>query len=321
MMANTEPRAGGSDLIAIVGATGTGKSALSIALAESICADGGRAEIVNTDATQLYRGMDIGTAKLSLAERRGVPHHVLDVLDVTEDTSVACYQAEARVAVDAILARGATPILVGGSGLYVSSVLFEFSFAGTDPIIRRHFEQIAEREGAAALFARLRAINAEVAERIGPYNVRRLVRALEIAELTGAPHDALMSDTPAPWRPARVLALEAPREELVARLNRRVERIWAEGMLDEIERLIPLGLEQGVTARRAIGYEQALAQRAGTITQEEAIAATQALNRRYARRQNSWFRRYRSAHWLPYDAPDLLERACAVVQPVVPMPR
>lgn len=320
-MVSADPPATRADLIAIVGATGTGKSALSIALAESIRADGGSAEIVNTDAMQLYRGMDLGTAKLSVADRRGVPHHLIDVLDVTEDASVARYQAEARSVIEAILARGATPILVGGSGLYVSSVLFKFSFAGTDPVIRHRLEETALREGVAALFSRLRAIDAEVAERVGPHNVRRLVRALEIAELTGTPHSALMSNDPVPWRPATILALDAPRQELVVRLDRRVEQIWAAGMLDEIERLIPLGIEQGVTAQRAIGYAQALAQRSGDITQEEAIAATQALNRRYARRQCSWFRRYRSAHWLPYDAPDLLQRARACAPLATPPSR
>ena len=311
-MASAEP--GAPALLTVVGATGTGKSDLSLALAAAIRASGGAAEVVNADAMQLYRGMDIGTAKLPPAERQGVPHHLLDVLDVTEDASVARYQSEARAVVDDVLARGAVPILVGGSGLYVSSVIFEFSFAGTDPAVRRALEETAERDGAGVLFERLRAVDAEVAERIGPHNVRRIVRALEITELTGSPHSALMSDTPVPWRPTTVLALSTPREVLVERLDRRVERMWANGMLDEVERLVPLGIERGITASRAIGYAQALAQRSGELTREEAVASTQALTRRYARRQNSWFRRYQGAHWLPSDAPDLIEQAVALAQ-------
>lgn len=313
-MASAEPLPGRPALLAVVGATGTGKSELSLGLAEAVGAAGGTAEIVNADAMQLYRGMDVGTAKLPASERRGVPHHLLDVLEVTEEASVARYQQEARRAIEGILARGATPILVGGSGLYVSSVIFEFSFAGTDPDLRRSLESTAEREGVAVLFERLRGIDAEVAARIGPHNARRIIRALEIAELTGSPHSALMSDDPVPWRPVTILGLAAPREVLVGRLDRRVERMWAAGMLDEVERLVPRGIERGVTAGRAIGYAQALAQRSGELGQEEAIAATQALTRRYARRQGSWFRRYRDAHWLPFDAPDLVSRASSAAQ-------
>lgn len=319
-MASADPT-GSPELLVVVGATGTGKSDLSLGLAEAIRAGGGEAEVVNADAMQLYRGMDIGTAKLPVAERRGVAHHLLDVLDVTEEASVARYQADARAAIEAILGRGATPILVGGSGLYVSSVLFEFSFAGTDPDVRRSLEEEADRHGSAPLFARLQAIDREVAERIGPHNVRRIVRALEITELTGSPHSALMSDEQETWRPAAVLGLAAPRDVLVQRLDRRVERMWAEGMLDEVEQLVPLGLERGATAGRAIGYAQALDQRSGALTREEAIASSQALTRRYARRQGSWFRRYRGAHWLPFDAPDLLERALSAAQVGLPASR
>jgi tRNA dimethylallyltransferase len=313
--------AGAPELIAVVGATGTGKSELALDLAEAVLASGRGAEIVNADAMQLYRGMDIGTAKLRPDERRGVPHHLLDVLDVTEEASVARYQSEARRVVDEVRARGAVPILVGGSGLYVSSVVFEFSFAGTDPEVRRALEDTAEREGAAVLFERLRAVDAVVAERIGPHNVRRIVRALEITELTGSPHSALMSDEPELWRPAELLFLEAPREVLVQRLDERVERMWVDGMLEEVERLVPLGIERGVTASRAIGYAQALGQRAGELTREEAIASTQALTRRYARRQNSWFRRYRAAHRLPSGVPDLAARAAVAAQLSGPAPR
>ncbi|NQX26718.1 tRNA (adenosine(37)-N6)-dimethylallyltransferase MiaA [Microbacteriaceae bacterium VKM Ac-2854] len=300
-------------LIVVVGATGTGKSELSLDLAEAILAEGGSAEIVNADAMQLYRGMDIGTAKLPPTQRRGVPHHLLDVLDVTEEASVARYQSEARGCIDAIVDRGAVPILVGGSGLYVSSVVFDFTFAGTDAEIRARLEQDAERLGPGVLYARLAEIDADVARRIGPHNVRRIVRALEIAEITGSPHSALMSDEPTAWRPASFLGLAAPRDELVARLDARVERMWAEGLVEEVRGLVPLGIERGVTAGRAIGYAQALAELNGTMTRDEAIAATQALTRRYARRQNSWFRRYAELHWLPSGDPDLLPLATAAV--------
>lgn len=314
-MASAEPPAHAPELIAVVGATGTGKSALALDLAESIGAEGGIAEIVNADAMQLYRGMDIGTAKLPVEERRGIPHHMLDVLDVTEEASVARYQVQARGAIEDVLARGATPILVGGSGLYVSSVVFEFTFAGTDPEVRRRLEETAERDGLGVLVERLRAIDRGIAERIGPHNARRIIRALEIAELTGgSTHSALMSDEPVPWRTAAILLLDTPRDELVQRLDDRVVRMWANGMLDEVERLVSLGIERGVTAGRAIGYAQALAQRAGTLREDEAIAATQALTRRYARRQNSWFRRYAAAHRLPSDAPDLAARARVAAQ-------
>lgn len=314
-MASAEPPARAPELIAVVGATGTGKSALALDLAESIGVEGGTAEIVNADAMQFYRGMDIGTAKLPVEERRGIPHHVLDVLDVTEEASVARYQVQARGAIEDVLARGATPILVGGSGLYVSSVVFEFTFAGTDPEVRRRLEETAEREGLGVLVERLRAIDRGIAERIGPHNARRIIRALEIAELTGgSTHSALMSDEPVPWRTAAILLLDAPRDELVQRLDARVVRMWANGMLDEVERLVSLGIERGATAGRAIGYAQALAQRAGTLREDEAIAATQALTRRYARRQNSWFRRYAAAHRLPSDAPDLAARARVAAQ-------
>lgn len=314
-MASAKPPAHAPELIAVVGATGTGKSALALDLADLIGAEGGTAEIVNADAMQLYRGMDIGTAKLPVEERRGIPHHLLDVLDVTEEASVARYQVQARQAIEDVLARGATPILVGGSGLYVSSVIFEFTFAGTDPEIRRQLEETAEREGLGVLVERLQAIDHRIAERIGPHNARRIIRALEIAELTGgSTHSALMSDEPVPWRTAAILLLDAPRNELVLKLDARVERMWADGMLHEVERLIPLGIERGVTAGRAIGYAQALAQRAGTLREDEAVAATQALTRRYARRQNSWFRRYSAAHRLPADAPDLAARARVAAQ-------
>ncbi|WP_338100741.1 tRNA (adenosine(37)-N6)-dimethylallyltransferase MiaA [Microbacterium excoecariae] len=281
-------------LWAVVGATGTGKSELALDLAGRL----GDAEIVGADAMQLYRGMDIGTAKVPDSERRGIPHHMLDVWEVTEEAAVARYQAEAREAIAGILGRGRHAILVGGSGLYVSSVLFDFAFPPRDPALRERIEARLADEGAGALYADLAARAPETAARIDPRNTRRLVRALEVVEQGAAGHGAALPDTPRPWRAATVLGLRAPRPELTERLDRRVERMWEDGMLEETERLRLAGLEDGVTASRAIGYAQALAQLAGRMTRAEAIAETQALTRRYARRQVSWFRRYEGVRWI-----------------------
>lgn len=301
-------------LIAIVGATGTGKSQLSLEVARGIRARGGEAEIVNADAMQLYRGMDIGTAKLSAAERADVAHHMFDVLEVTQEASVADYQREAREVIDAIIARDATPILVGGSGLYVSSVLFDFDFPGHDDVIRERLENELVEQGSGAMFARLKALAPEAAERIDSQNVRRVIRALEVIEMTGdtaalgtLPEDAKY------WRPANIFELREDREVLIERLDLRVESMWAQGMLDEVRGLIPQGIESGVTARRAIGYAQALAQLEGALTETEAIDETQSLTRRYARRQVSWFKRYAHATVLPAGDPGNAERVLAAL--------
>jgi tRNA dimethylallyltransferase len=300
-------------VICVIGPTGTGKSELSLNLAERLAADGRRAEIVNADAMQLYRGMDIGTAKLAPADRRGIRHHLLDVLDVTTESTVAQYQADARAAVADIAGRGATPILVGGSGLYVASVLYDFQFPASDKTVRARLESELETEGAGALYRRLAALDPAIASRIGSQNTRRLVRALEVAELTGSPVAGMLPDAPVYWRPTRIVGLRAPRDELVARLDERVLGMWRSGLLDEVRELVPLGLERGITASRAIGYAQALQQLAGTATEAEAIEQTQQLTRRYARRQVSWFRRYADIVWLDYDDPHLVDAAEASV--------
>ncbi|MER7798131.1 tRNA (adenosine(37)-N6)-dimethylallyltransferase MiaA [Microbacterium sp. NPDC096154] len=291
-------------LFAIIGATGTGKSDLSLDLAEAVAARGRPAEVVNADAMQLYRGMDIGTAKLGVAERRGVPHHLFDVLDVTEDAAVARYQQDARAAIDDILARGRHAILVGGSGLYVSSVLFDFRFPPRDEALRAQLESELEQQGAGALYARLQERDPTTAGRVDPQNGRRIVRALEILALGESTHGAALPDEPVVWRPATVIGLTMDRARLVERLDRRVERMWADGMLDETARLRERGLERGKTASRAIGYAQALAQLKGERTETEAIAETQALTRRYARRQVSWFKRYADVRWVEAGAAD-----------------
>jgi len=283
----------------IVGATGTGKTSLSLDLAERLAARGQAAEIVNADAMQLYRGMDIGTAKLPIGERRGIPHHLLDVLDVTEEAAVAWYQGVARNAIDDIHGRGADAILVGGSGLYVSSVIFDFRFPPHDDALRAELEAELERLGPGLLFARLREADPVTAARIDPKNGRRVVRALEVLAQGASTHGAALPDAPVLWREdTRIVGVAAPRPELVARLDARVEQMWADGILDETASLRARGLENGVTARRAIGYAQALAQLAGETTESEAIAETQALTRRYARRQVSWFRRYAATEWI-----------------------
>ncbi|MFD6699515.1 MULTISPECIES: tRNA (adenosine(37)-N6)-dimethylallyltransferase MiaA [unclassified Microbacterium] len=295
-----------------MGATGTGKSDLSLDLAQALASRGRRAEVVNADAMQLYRGMDIGTAKLPAAERRGIPHRLFDVLDVTEDAAVAWYQPHARAAIEQIHAGGADAILVGGSGLYVSSVLYDFRFPPRDDALRARLEAELDQDGSGPLLARLQQQDPATAARIDPKNGRRIVRALEVLAQGERTHGAALPEQPVLWYPrTRVLALGVERAALVERLDRRVERMWEQGMLGEVARLRGAGLEQGITARRAIGYAQALSQLTGALTQEEAIAETQALTRRYARRQVSWFRRYAEAEWLdalaPIDLQNILE--------------
>ena len=303
MQAPPRPR-----LVVVVGATGTGKSDLSLSVAEGLAGAGHTAEIINADAMQLYRGMDIGTAKLPVQQRRGIPHHLLDVLEPRQEASVADYQADARAAVEGIEARGHVPVLVGGSGLYVSSVIQDFRFPGTDAGIRARLEAQLETEGPGALYRRLKERDPGAAEAIGPHNGRRIVRALEVIEITGEHFGSGLPEGAPPWREATIIALRAPREQLVERLDDRVRHMWAEGILDEVRGLGELG----VTASRAIGYAQALAQLRGELTEAEAIEQTQALTRRYARRQVSWFRRYAGAHWLEFDDERRQETALAL---------
>lgn len=301
-------------LVVIVGATGTGKSELSLDLAEQLAASGRPAEIVSADAMQLYRGMDIGTAKVPPHERRGIPHHLLDTLEVTEEASVAGYQADARAAVTDIGDRGRTAILVGGSGLYVSSVIYDFQFPGTDPEVRARLEAELLELGPGLLFQRLRELDPVAAEAIGPHNGRRIVRAIEVVELTGEPFGSGLPDESAHWHPNTVvIGVRAPREQLVERLDERVRRMWRNGILDEVRDLIPLGLESGVTSRRAIGYAQAVDQLSGRLSEADAIEQTAALTRKYARRQVSWFKRYPNATWLEHDDPDRADRAAELL--------
>lgn len=295
-------------IVAVVGPTATGKSDLGIALAHAL--DG---EVVNADASQLYRGMDIGTAKLTPAAWEGVPHHMLDVLEVRDEASVASYQRDARAAINGIRERGRVPILVGGSGLYVRAVLDDLQIPPTDPAVRERWETRLEQEGAAALHIRLAACDPPAAEQIHPSNGRRIVRALEVIELTGEPFSATM-----PKRefvaPAVMLGLQIDRSELYARIGRRVERMWRDGLLDEVRALDRIGLREGRTASRAIGYAQALQQLDGMLSEEQAQDETASLTRKFARRQHSWFGPEPRIHWQPYDAPDLVDRARRTVQ-------
>ena len=289
-----------TQILAIVGATGTGKSDLSLDVAEALIAQGHGVEIVNADAMQLYSGMDIGTAKLPVAERRGIPHHMFDVLGVTDEAAVADYQAQARAVISDINERGHLAILVGGSGLYVSSVLFDFEFPGHDDVIRERLEKEMEELGPGVLFQRLKELAPETAERIDQQNSRRVVRALEVLEVTGSTAGlGTLPEEVVYWKPTVIVGLAEDREVLVERLDRRVEKMWEDGLLTEVQGLIPQGIEQGITARRAIGYAQALAELSGEMTWAEAIEETQAITRRYARRQVSWFKRYADLTWLP----------------------
>lgn len=294
----------------MVGATGTGKSELALDLATALRDRGNPAEIVNADAMQLYRGMDIGTAKLPPRDRRGIPHHLFDVRDVDEEAAVAWYQPLARAAVGDIQRRGGDAILVGGSGLYVSSVVYDFSFPPRDAEVRARLERELESSGTEVLLERLRLLDPETAARIDHRNGRRLVRALEVLEQGSATHGAALPERPRLWQTdTRIIGLQVERSALVERLDARVERMWSAGLVSEVEQLRLSGLERGVTARRAIGYAQALSQLEGSMTEAEAIAETQALTRRYARRQVSWFKRYPELTWHtpPVDAAAFLD--------------
>ena len=290
-------------MLAVVGPTAAGKSDLAVALASEV---GG--QVVNADSMQLYRGMDVGTAKLPLAERGGVRHHLLDVWDVTHLATAAEYQQLCRAVVDDLLARGRTPVLVGGSGLYLRAALDQLVFPGTDPAVRARLEAELGRDGAAALHRRLVALDPAAAQRMDPANGRRVVRALEVVELTGA-------------MPGRMTSYDAhydtcwlgvDRPDLDARIDLRVERMWEQGLVEEVRRLEAEGLRDGVTASRALGYAQVLAMLDGELDDAGAREATARATRRFARRQRSWFRRDPRVAWLDPER-DLLEQALAVV--------
>ncbi|GAA2862712.1 tRNA dimethylallyltransferase [Actinoplanes cyaneus] len=295
-------------MVTVVGPTAAGKSALSIALAQEL---GG--EVVNADSMQLYRGMDIGTAKLTVAERAGVPHHLLDIWDVSVTAAVAEYQALARAAIDDILVRGKVPLLVGGSGLYVRAVLEEFEFPGTDPLIRARLEAELAETGPAPLFARLSERDPAAAAKILPSNGRRIVRALEVIELTGKPFTAALPE-PRPHYASVQLGVDRDAAELDERIAQRVDLMWAAGLLDEVRALDKVGIRDGRTASRALGYQQALAEIDGELTEAQAKEDTVRGTRRFVRRQRSWFRRDPHITWLDGAAPTLVADALALAR-------
>ena len=304
-------------VVAVVGPTATGKSDLALDLAQALGTTAPAAEIVNADAYQLYRGMDVGTAKLPPAERRGIAHHQLDVLDPAQDASVARYQEAGRADLDAIAGRGARAVVVGGSGLYVRALLDAMDFPGTDPDVRARLEARAEAEGRRALHAELERLDPQAATSIGPQNTRRIVRALEVIEITGRPYTANLPRQEY-VRPAVQIGLDCSREMLDARVAGRVDRMWAAGLVDEVRRLASpeqggTGSGLGVTAARAVGYAEVLAWWRGEYTETEAREAVTANTRRLARKQMGWFGRDPRVHWLDAASPRLLEEALEIV--------
>lgn len=294
--------------IAVVGPTASGKSDLALALAEEF---GG--EIINIDAMQLYRGMDIGTAKLTLAERRGIPHHLLDVLDVTETATVARYQSDAIVVAENLIAAGKVPVIVGGSMMYVQSLLDEWSFPATDPDVRAKWEAVLAEGGVDAVHAALVAADPVAAASILPTDGRRMVRALEVVELTGQPFAASAPQIGDPRWGTRILGVDRDTEELDARIRLRTELMFSGGLVDEVSALVEQGLCEGVTAPRAIGYAQVLAYFDGEYDLAEALERTFIGTRRYVRRQRSWFRRDTRVQWLDGADPELANSAFAAL--------
>ena len=292
-------------IVVVVGPTASGKSDLAIALAARL----GPSEIVNADSMQLYRGMDIGTAKTPPDQRGGVPHHLLDVLDVTEPGSVAEFQRLARAALADCQSRGVTPIVVGGSALYVRAVIDPLDFPGTDAEVRARWTAELEMQGAPALHAILAERDPEAAEQILPSNGRRIVRALEVGELTGEPFVASMPGHESVYPGLVMIGLDVPRDVLDVRLERRVEQMWDDGFVDEVKSLIVTGLEDGPTASRALGYQQILAHLRGETSEDEARAATVTGTRKFARRQDRLFRKDPRINWLPFDSPTLVDDA------------
>jgi len=288
-------------VVAVVGPTATGKTALAVVLAHRL---GG--EVVNADSMQLYRGMDIGTAKPTPAERDGVPHHLLDLWHVREPASVAEYRRRARAEVDRLRAAGVVPLLVGGSGLYVRAVLDELDFPGTDPAVRARLTEELTAAGTAALHARLAALDPAAAAAILPSNGRRVVRALEVIELTGQPFTARLP-APTAHYPAVTVGLDRAADELDERVARRVDLMWAAGFVAEVAALAADGLRDGPTASRALGYAQVLQQFDGALTAEEAKARTVSTTRRFVRRQRSWFRRDATTTWFDAGRADLAD--------------
>lgn len=290
-----------SKVIVICGATATGKSDIALDIAERI-----GAEIINADSMQLYRGMDIGTAKLKVTERRNIAHHMLDVLDVTEDSTVAWYQERARTAIADIHDRGLHALIVGGTGLYIKAILDDLNFPDTDPQVRANLEKLGEEFGANYLFERLQELDPAAALAIDRANIRRIIRALEVIEITGKPFTAnLPREDSSRFPDALQFGLVMDREHLRERIDLRVDRMWEEGFVAEVDELITQGIRRGSTAQRALGYAQILAMRAGTLSEDEAKEETKRASRQYARRQETWFSRDQRIQWVATHQPRL----------------
>ena len=290
-----------SRVIVICGATATGKSDIAIEIAREI-----DAEVINADSMQLYKGMDIGTAKLSVEERTGIPHHLLDVLEVSQDSTVAWYQEMARTAIAEIHSRGKDAVIVGGTGLYIKAVLDDLNFPETDPAVRAKLEAEAEEFGSASLFSRLEELDPAAALAIDRANTRRIIRALEVIEITGQPFTAnLPREDSSRYPDALQFGLVMDREHLRERIDLRVDRMWNAGFVDEVDHLIAKGIRDGVTAQRALGYAQIIAMRDGKITEDEAKEETKRASRQYARRQETWFSRDARIQWIAQHQPRL----------------
>ena len=287
--------------IVICGATATGKSDLAVDLGKEI-----GAEIINADSMQIYRGMDIGTAKLSVEERQGIPHHLLDVLDVNEDATVAWYQELARNAVSEIHGAGKHAIIVGGTGLYIKSILDDLNFPDTDAQVRQRLTEEAKLFGIVNLFERLTQLDPAAAAAIDVKNERRVIRALEVIEITGKPFTAnLPREDSLRYPDAMQFGLVMDRAELGARVESRIDRMWERGFVSEVDSLISLGINQATTARRALGYAQIIAMRAGEISEPAAIEDTKRATRQYVRRQETWFSRDARIQWISPSQPRL----------------
>jgi tRNA dimethylallyltransferase len=295
-------------VVAVVGPTASGKTELSLDLADRL---GG--EIVNTDAMQVYRGMDIGTAKLPPAQRRSIPHHLLDTHSVRDPATVAEFQVWAREVIDDLRAHGSAPVLVGGSALYTRAILDRFEFPGTDAAIRRELEEELERLGSGALHLRLQGLDPEAAGRIIPGNGRRIVRALEVIALTGRPFSASLPTLEYHYDNAHQVGVRIDRPTLDERIEQRVDRMFADGFVDEVDRLLSEGLADGRTAGRAIGYREVTAYLRGELGRSEAIEQTKTATRRFARRQDSWYSKDPRIHWVDWDDPDRVDIALAAV--------
>lgn len=281
-------------VVVICGATATGKSELAVQIALQI-----DAEIINADSMQLYRGMDVGTAKISIAERKGIEHHLLDVLEVSEDASVAWYQTRAREVIAEIESRGKHVVIVGGTGLYIKAILDDLNFPDTDPAIRLALETQAEEIGLPAMHQRLSALDPAAGVAIDPKNARRVIRALEVIEITGKPFTANLPRKESTRYPlAQQFGLVMQRENLGERIDARVEKMWEAGFVGEVETLLTLGILEGRTAQLALGYSQIIKYLAGEMTQEEAKEETKRATRQYARRQETWFARDERIVWI-----------------------